>query len=327
MNVFVTGGGGFIGSHLVEDQLHRGRKVRSFDVQHPFQQQWRDHPHLQLIHGDIRDAALLRQALDGVDLVFHLASAHLSLTTSEEDYWAINVKATEDFVRLCQLAGVKRFIHCSSVGIYGTIAQPPANEESPCYPELVYEKTKLAGEQAVSQCYRDTGLPISIVRPVWVYGPHCPRTAKLFRAVRKGNFIMVGNGQTWRHCVYVADLVAGLNLCAEHDAAIGQTFIIGDHVAVTVRQLVEEIASIMQVPPPRIRVPFSVMVPISKIVEVLFTLRGKEPPLSSRSLRFFTSNSSCDITKAKTLLNFTPQVTLKDGLQRTYAYLRQAGQL
>jgi nucleoside-diphosphate-sugar epimerase len=138
---------------------------------------------------------------------------------------------------------------------------------------------------------------------------------------------MIGNGQTWRHCVYVADLVEGLNLCAEHDAATGQIFIIGDHMAVTIRQLVEEIASIMHIPPPRIRVPLSLMVPVCKIVEVLFTLRGKEPPLSPRSLRFFTSNSSCDITKAKTLLNYIPQVPLRDGLQRTYAHLQQAGQL
>jgi nucleoside-diphosphate-sugar epimerase len=327
MNVLVTGGGGFIGSHLVEDQLHRGRKVSSLDLQHSFLQPWSGHPYLQLIHGDIRDTALLRQALDGVDVVFHLASAHLSLTTSEEDYWAINVKATEELVRLCQRAGVKRFIHCSSVGVHGEIATPPADEDSPCRPDLLYEKTKLAGEQAIARFSRETAYPIAIVRPVWVYGPRCPRTAKLFRAIRKGRFIMVGAGQTWRHCVYISDLLEGLNLCAERDEAIGETFIIGDDAAVTVQQLVAEIATVMSVPPPRIRLPLALMVPVCIGAETVFTLMGKEPPLSRRSLKFFTNNTSFDVTKAKALLQFAPQVTLREGLRRTYEYLAKAGQV
>jgi nucleoside-diphosphate-sugar epimerase len=327
MNVLITGGGGFIGSHLVEDQLRRGRTVTALDLDLSSLQRCDPHPHLRLIQGDICDNALVQQALAGIDLVFHLASAHLSLITPEQGYWDVNVKAAEELVRLSRMAGVKRFIHCSSVGIYGNIINPPANEQSPCHPELVYEQTKLAGEQALCRFYDRTGYPLSIVRPAWVYGPRCPRTAKLFRAIRKRHFVMVGNGQTQRHCVYISDLVDGLNLCAERDEAVGQTFIIGDHAAVTVQQLVEEIASIMQVPPPWLKVPVGVMAPMCRIVEAVWTVRGKEPPLSQRSLRFFTSNTSCDITKAKTTLQFSPRVSLKDGLQRTYASLQREGSI
>jgi nucleoside-diphosphate-sugar epimerase len=327
MKVLITGGGGFIGSHLVEDQLRRGRRVRTLDLDLSPLRQWRDHPQLELIQGNICNLDLVRQALAGVDLVFHLASAHLSITTSEREYWEVNVKATEDLVHLCRTTGVKRVIYCSSVGIYGEIKHPPATEESACHPDLIYEKTKLAGEQAISRVHQQTGYPVAIARPVWVYGPRCPRTAKLFRAVRKRNFIIVGNGQTWRHCVYVSDLIAGLNLCAQRDEAIGQTFIIGDDSAITVQRLVEEIATVMNVPPPWIRVPLGVMVPVCMLSEALFRLRGKEPPLSKRSLKFFTNNTSFDITKAKTLLQYAPQVTLNDGLRRTYDYFRQAGQI
>ena len=325
MNVLITGGGGFIGSHLVEDQLQRGRTVKAVDLDLSLLNRWGDHPRLQLIQGDIRDKELMRKSLEGIELVFHLASAHLSLVTPERDYWEVNVQGVEELVQLCRIADVKRFIHCSSVGVYGNIVNPPADEESPCHPELVYEQTKLAGEQALCRFYGRTGYPISIVRPVWAYGPRCPRTAKLFRTIRKRHFIMVGNGQTQRHCVYISDLVDGLNLCAEHEEAIGQTFIIGDNAAVTVQQLVEEIAAIMQVPPPWLKVPIGVMAPICRIVEAMWTARGKEPPLSQRSLRFFTGNTSCDITKAKTTLQFSPRVNLKDGLQRTYESLRQDG--
>jgi nucleoside-diphosphate-sugar epimerase len=326
MNVLITGGGGFIGSHLVEDQRRRGRTVTALDLDLSLLQRC-DHPQLRLIEGDIRNKNLLQHALPGIDLVFHLASAHLSLITSEQGYWDVNVKAAEDLVQLSHTAGVKRFIHCSSVGVYGNILNPPANEESPCHPDLIYEQTKLAGEQALRRFHDRTGYPLSIVRPVWVYGPRCPRTAKLFRAIRKGHFVMVGNGRTQRHCIYISDLVEGLNLCAERDEAIGQTFIIGDAAAVTVQQLVKEIASVMKVPPPWLKVPIGVMTPICRVVEAVWTARGKEPPLSQRSLRFFTGNTSCDITKAKTTLQFSPRVSLKDGLQRTYASLQQAGSI
>jgi nucleoside-diphosphate-sugar epimerase len=187
----------------------------------------------------------------------------------------------------------------------------------------VYEKTKLAGEQAVRRFSQQTAYPIVIVRPVWVYGPRCPRTAKLFRAIRKRTFLLVGSGQTLRHCIYISDLVEGFELCAQREEAIGQTFIIGDHSAITVGQLVEEIAATINVPPPRIKVPLWIMAPVCAISEALFKAKGKEPPVSHRSLKFFTNNTSFDITKARTLLNFAPQVSLKDGLRQTSRYLLQ----
>jgi dihydroflavonol-4-reductase len=327
MRVLVTGAGGFIGSHLVEDQLKKGRRVRALDLDLSVFKAWEDAPELQLIQGDIRHRNLIERSLEGVDIVFHLASAHLSVTIPEKDYWNINVHAAAEIVRLSAMAGVKRFIHCSSVGIYGNVTAPTANEESSCEPDLVYEKTKLAGEQAVLRASQEMGCPLTIVRPVWVYGPGCPRTAKLFRAIRKGRFIMAGSGKTLRHCIYISDLIEGFELCAQRPEAVGETFIFGDGAAVTVQQLVSEIAAVMNVSPPRIKIPIPMMAPACAISEVFFKLLGREPPLSTRSLKFFTNNTSFDITKAKTLLQFAPRVTLRDGLRQTYEYLMRDGQL
>jgi nucleoside-diphosphate-sugar epimerase len=329
MNVLVTGGGGFIGSHLVEDQLRKGRKVIALDLDlnlsslngSPARAQ------LQKIRGDIRNKELVERSLAGVDIVFHLASAHLSLTTSEKDYWDINVTAAKDLVDLCRTAGVKRFIHCSSVGIYGDVIGAPADEESSCRPDLVYDKTKLAGEQGVARFYQETGYPISIVRPVWVYGPRCPRTNKLFRSIRSQRFPMIGDGGNLRHCIYVSDLVDAFELCATRDEAVGQTFIFGDETAVTVAQLVNEIALVMNVAPPKIKIPLKMANSICSVTESLFRVAGKEPPLSKRSLKFFTNNTSFDITKAKRLLGFVPQVSLRDGLMLTYDHLSRQGQI
>jgi nucleoside-diphosphate-sugar epimerase len=327
MKVLVTGGGGFIGSHLVEDQLRKGRNVTALDLDLSFLKEMAEDAKLRKIVGDIRNRDLVAESLVGVDLVFHLAGAHLSLTTSEHDYWEINVKATESLVELCRTAGVKRFIHCSTVGVYGDVKNAPADEESACAPDLVYDKSKLAGEQVIAKFYRETSYPISIIRPAWVYGPRCPRTAKLFRSIARQRFPMVGAGFNLRHCIYVSDLIDGFELCASRDEAVGQTFILGDDTAVTVAQLVNDIATVMNVPSPRIKVPLRIAVPICALTELVFQAGGKEPPLSKRSLKFFTNSTSFDIGKAKTLLEFVPKVTLKDGLERTYDYLVRHGQL
>jgi nucleoside-diphosphate-sugar epimerase len=327
MNVLITGGGGFIGSHLVEDQLKKGRNVRALDLDFSFLDGMAGHAELQKIVGDIRNRDLVGRSLAGVDLVFHLASAHLSLRTSDQEYWDINVRAAESLVDLCRTAGVKRFIHCSSVGIYGDVTGAPADEESSCRPDLVYDKTKLAGEQAIARFYRQTKYPISIVRPAWVYGPRCPRTARLFRSIARQHFPMIGGGRNLRHCIYISDLIDAFDLCASREEAVGQTFIFGDEKAVTAAQLVNEIALVLKVPSPRIKLPLPLAVPICALTEVLFKATGKEPPLSKRSLKFFTNNTSFDITKAKTLLQFSPRVALSDGLRRTYDYLLQHGQI
>jgi nucleoside-diphosphate-sugar epimerase len=327
MTVLITGAGGFIGSHLVEAQLKKGKRVRALDLDLSILKPWVNIGDLELIHGNIRNRDLMVQALKGIDVVFHLASAHLSVRAPEEAYWEVNVRAAEELVRLCQLAGVKRFVHCSTVGIYGNLTHLPGDEESPLNPDLIYEKTKLAGERAVLRVAQETGCPVTIVRPVWVYGPRCPRTAKLFRAIRKRTFIMLGDGRTLRHCVYISDMVDGFDLCAQRDEAIGQSFIIGDQSAITVEELVHEIAAVVQAPPPKIRLPVGLMAPACIALEALFKLRRSEPPLSTRTLKFFTNNTSFDITKAQRLLGFAPQVSLNDGLKRTYDYLLQHDQI
>ena len=325
MNVLVTGGGGFIGSHLVEDQLKKGRKVTALDLDFSSLNGSAAHGQLQKITGDIRNKELMERALARVDVVFHLASAHLSLTTSQKDYWDINVAATKVLVDLCRTSGVKRFVHCSSVGIYGDVVDAPANEESSCAPDLVYDRTKLAGEQGVTRFYQETGYPISIIRPVWVYGPRCPRTNKLFKSIGREHFPMIGAGRNLRHCVYISDLAAAFDLCATRDEAVGQTFIIGDEAAVTVAQLVTEIGLVMNVAPPKIKIPIKLARPLCSITESVFRVVGKEPPLSKRTLEFFTRNTSFDITTAKTVLGFTPRVSLRDGLKLTYEHLSRQG--
>src|SRR5690606_18199305 len=144
---------------------------------------------------------------------------------------------------------------CSSVGVFGDIKNPPADEASECHPDIPYEQSKLAGERAVLDYAERSGYDVVVVRPAWVYGPGCPRTAKLFRTIEKGRFFFVGDGRTLRHPVYIEDMVRGFEVAATHERALSNTFIIAGPRAVTLEELTGEIARCMDVAPPKLRLP------------------------------------------------------------------------
>jgi nucleoside-diphosphate-sugar epimerase len=318
--VLITGAAGFIGRHLVERQRALGRHVRALDLHAP------DVPpgdgRLEVLLGDVTDPSLQARALEGVDVVFHLASAHLAVRIPEAMYWRINVHCLPGLIERSRRAGVKRVVHVSTVGVFGSITGPPADETRACHPELVYERTKYEGELVVRRMFEATGLPIVIVRPAWVYGPGCPRTRKLFGTVRKGRFVFVGDGRTLRHCLYIDDLLDGLELCATKDVAVGGTYILADAAPVTLEALIGEIARIVGVSPPRRHVPAWLMAATGRLAELAFRPLGKEPPLSSRTLRFFTGNTAFDVSRARAELGFSARYDVPSGLRAYAAWLR-----
>ena len=321
MNALITGGGGFIGSHLVDSQLALGHRVRTVDLQAERLAHVVHHPDLEVVVGDIRDQALMQGLVEGIDVVYHLASAHLDVTLSHAHYWAVNVEATTNLLQVAHQAGVQRVVHCSSVGVIGDVKNPPADENSACHPTNIYEWTKLAGEQAALQFAGKTGFPIVVARPAWVYGPSCPRTQKLFRTIGKGQFVMFGNGRTLRHPIYVSDAVRGLELCAETESVTGQVYIIAGKKPVTIETLVRMIAEVLEVRPPAVRLPVSVGKTAGHALQLAFGLLGRQPPFSRRSLDFFLKDNAYDISKAECELGFHPRVDLRAGLIETLHWL------
>jgi len=124
-----------------------------------------------------------------------------------------------------------------------------ATEISPLHPEIPYEQTKLAGERALLRAHADTGLPVIVLRPAWVYGPGCERTEKLFRSIAGGRFVVSGKRDSMRHCIYIRDMVEAFELAAHAGQAVGEVFIVGDEKAVPVSTLVDEITRLTAVAP------------------------------------------------------------------------------
>jgi nucleoside-diphosphate-sugar epimerase len=263
----------------------------------------------------------MRELLTGVNVVFHLASAHLQISLPESEYWDVNVHSLPHLLELAQQRGVERFVHVSSVGLYGNLKNLPADEESECEPQSIYGETKLAGEAEVLRCSKENNFPVVIIRPAWVYGPYCPRTLKIYRTLRKGMFIMIGNGENFRHPLYITDMLDSFRLAMERDEAVGEVFVIAGEEAITTNKLVESFCTIMKLRQPRLRIPYSLGVAMASACEVFWGLAGKEPPISRRSLEFFDTNNAFDITKGKRLLGFLPKFSFQNGLYKTRDWL------
>ena len=324
MKVLVTGGTGFIGSHLVEKLVLEGNQVKVLDWGEYNIRYLQKLKGMEFIKGDLRNKQVIEKALRDVEVVYHLASIHLAVGVSDKEYWEVNVGGTEKILKACLKRNLKRFIHCSSVGVLGNIDKPPADESYPYNPDTIYERTKAQGEQTALR-YGEKGIPVVVARPAWVYGPRCPRTLRLFRALKKRRFFFFGNGQTLRHPVYVGDFVRGLELCGEIKEAVGQIYIIGDEKAVTVEELIRVFARTLGVKAPRVHFPASPMRALGFLTEVVCKRFGVEPPFSRRTMDFFTKNYSFDISKAKKELNYKPQVSLDEGLRMSLEWFKENG--
>lgn len=323
MRILITGAGGFIGSHLVEDQLRRGHEVTALDIHSDVLKPWIGNPNLKVVEGDFTDRERIDPLLEGQEVCFHLASAHLEKDVDESYFFRVNVQGARDFVERCQKAGVRRFVHCSSVGVYGDIKNPPADENSEMHPDVPYEKSKLAGEKAILEYVRDSGYNLVIVRPAWVYGPRCPRTERLFRTIKKGRFFFVGDGKTLRHPIYIDDMNEGFYLAAEKETIPGDIFIMGGPRPVTLRELADEIARCEGVKPPGLQLPHALVMAGCVFLEEGAKIFKFNPPFTRRSMKFYTGNTAFTIEKAEKDLGFCPKIELAEGLGKTYQWLKQ----
>lgn len=317
----VTGAGGFLGRYLTAALLEQGERVRALDTHVDALGGLAASPRLELVTADVCDPEVQARALRGVQTVFHLAAAHLGVSAGEEEFRRVNVDGSRTLAIASSAAGVRRFVHCSSVGVYGSIPSPPADEDSPCRPELVYERTKLEGEMEV-RAASEQGLDVVILRPVWIYGPGCGRTEKLLSSIRKGRFLVAGSGEGLRHCISIWDAVDAFLLARDADVESGTVLIVGDRRPVTVRELVDTIAQVVDARPPR-AIPFALFAVIAAGAEAAFRPLGKEPPVSRRTLRFFTGNTAFDVTRARNELGFSARDDLATGLRRTDRWLRE----
>ncbi len=262
----VTGGAGFIGSHLVDVLLARGCRVRVLDnlvngtlynLQHHL-----DNPLFDLTRGSVVDPFDVRQAMQGVDTVFHLACLGVrhSLAHPHENH-RVNAEGTLLLLETARVMGVRRFVHCSSSEVYGTATSVPMNEEHPTRPCTVYGASKLAGEAYARAYHLSYGLPVVIIRPFNTYGPRSHHEGdagemipkSIVRAMNGREILVFGDGSQTRDFTYVEDTAAGLALAAECDAMVGRTLNIGCRFEIAIADLAHMLLHLVGNPQASIR--------------------------------------------------------------------------
>jgi nucleoside-diphosphate-sugar epimerase len=175
--------------------------------------------------------------------VYNIAAIYRSAGVPAEAYRAINRTAVGSLVEAASAAGVRRVVHCSTVGVHGDVEHPPANEDAPLKPGDIYQVTKLEGEQWARETAGRCGIELTIVRPSGIYGPGDRRLFKLFKNVVRG-FPILGSGQIYYHLTYIDDLVEGFLLCGEHPAAANRTYILAGGEVTTLNDLVRLTADV-----------------------------------------------------------------------------------
>jgi dihydroflavonol-4-reductase len=330
VTVLVTGATGFTGGHLAQHLITAGDAVRA--LVRPGSRARFDASPLPSkgvvpFEGDLVDAASLERAVDGVDIVYHIAATYREAGQPDSAYRAINIEGTKHLLEAAKAAGVKRVVHCSTGGVHGHIANPPANEDAPFNPGDVYQDTKLEAEQLARQFGDAHGLDVVVARPIGIYGPGDTRFLKMFRGLARGNFPMIGNGRPFYHLTFIDDLVEGFRLCGTVPAAKGRTYILAGPRYTTLEQLVHMVAKELNVKPPRVHMPVWPFWTAGLLCEMVCVPLGIEPPIFRRRVDFYTKSRAFDTTRARTEIGFAPKVDLEEGISRTANWYRAEGLL
>jgi nucleoside-diphosphate-sugar epimerase len=328
MKALVTGAGGFTGGHLVRYLAAQGDDVRAMvrDASRAPAFDEQDSPgRVEIVTGDLTDVRTLERAMQGVDVVYNIAARYREANLTAATYRAVNATAVEAIVTMAPGAGVRRVVQCSTVGVHGDIANPPANEEAPLRPGDVYQETKLEGERLGREAAARSGVDLVIARPTGIYGPGDRRLFKLIGGVARGRFLMLGPGRNFYHLTYVDDLSAGFRLCGTVPAAAGRTYILAGGEVTTLADLIAIIAEVAGVAGPRVRLPVTPFWLAGAVCEALCAPFGIEPPIYRRRVDFFRKSRAFDASRARAELGYAPVVGLCEGIGRTLRWYRDQG--
>ena len=325
MRIALTGGTGYTGSRLIERLRARGHEVTA--LARPGSPRSVADPEVAWVEGELSRPDALARLVEGAAAVAHVAAVYRTAGHPDAYYRDVNVGGTERLLEAAARAGVGRFVHTSTVGVHGDVRNPPADESAPFEPGDVYQETKAEAESMAMRFHRERGLPVVVVRPGAIYGPGETRLLKLFRAIARRRYAVVGSGRPHYHLVYIDDLLDGYERALSHPAAPGEAFIVAGPRSVSQTELARTIARHTDGRVLPVHIPVAPIHLAGDLCEAICVPFEIEPPLHRRRVDFWTKNRSFSIEKARRVLGYEPRVDVDEGIARTAAWYRQAGWL
>ena len=326
MRVMVTGATGFVGSHLVEALCEKKVQVNVF-TRKSSNDKWITGLPLNRHYGDMSDPESLRDALDGVETVFHLAG--VTKAYDEKTYIKVNAEGTKHLLDAClaMSSPPKRIVIVSSLAAAGPSTKDrPKKESDPCEPVSPYGRSKRMTEE-VAAFYTER-LSIVIVRPPAVYGPRDGDFLSSFKLIKKGWDVIPGSGDMILSLIHARDLADGIILASEADVPSGEKFFLSDGEIHSWTKVAAAMGKVMGVSVQTIHIPAFVAKTAALFSEFTSRLHGQPPVLNRQRVNeWLYKYWTCDITSAEERIGFEPRISLIEGLEDTYKWYHSQGWL
>lgn len=319
MLVFITGATGFIGGHIARRVVERGDNIKCL-VRPSSNVKALEGMGASLVRADITDKEALKRALEGVDIVYHSA-AIVGEWISKKDARRINVQGTLNLLEASLDAGVKRFIHVSSLAVLGMRHHHNTPADAPYrMTGDIYSDTKIESERIVMDFYRKHGLPIVVIRPGFVFGANdrrfLPRVLKL---IKEKKFIFLGDGSNIMNLVYIDNLVDALIQASLKKEAVGHAYNVTNRDKVTMRDFIFMMCDILRLERPRKSMPLPLAKFLAATLETISRLiKKKEAPLLTKArVKVSGLNLDYDISKTVNELGYDSKISIREGLEKT----------
>ena len=323
MKVAITGATGFIGMHLVRAILKRGWRIKALVLDND-RADTLEKLGVEIFRGNLTQ----RESLDGfpgdVNIVYHLAGQLGGTKTDYRQMYSVNVEGTKNLLDRCVKSKIRSFIHCSAAGVVGIKGKVEVNETAQYAPESPYEVSKCYGERLVLDYSVKYGLPVTVLRPCFVYGPGDLHKLRLFRAIGKRKFRLIGDGSALWHPTFIDDVIQGFLLAAENEPR-GEVFNIAGPAWISMREFAETIAACLGTTVPKLKIPTRMAYLAASCLEMACRNLNIDPPLTRGRVKFLTTNFCLDISKSRDVLGYVPRVEPAEGVKRTVRWYKEHG--
>ncbi|MHB8788728.1 MAG: NAD-dependent epimerase/dehydratase family protein [Desulfobulbaceae bacterium] len=315
--VLVTGATGFTGKDLTRKLVAAGLKVSAVARASSDLAPLKDLD-IKWFRGDVFDERVMKEAVAGQHYIFHVAAAFREAKSTEQDYWNVHVRSTQIIAEeALKNPEFKRYVHVSTIGVHGHIANPPATEEYPFGPGDGYQRTKLEAEQWLNNFAAERNFPYTIIRPAAIYGPGDRRLLKLFKMAMKPLFILLGQGKCMYHLVHVDDLTNTFIIAATHPRAQGETFISGADEPIGIADIARTVAGHFGRSIRVVRLPIGPFFLLADVCEAVCKPLKIEPPIYRRRVAFYSKDRHFDVSKMRNVLGYQPRHSNSDGIIET----------
>jgi dihydroflavonol-4-reductase len=322
MKAFITGGTGFIGSHMVDHLLRQGDWEIDCLVRSDLK--WLEGRDVHISKGDLFDLALLNKQLEGVDVVFHSAGVVKAPTVAAFERG--NVEATENLLRLAIKNKVPKVVILSSLAAAGPSQGIPLRESDPMQPVSRYGESKKRMEEMIKKVAHEpesAATSITIIRPPAVYGPREQDILTIFKMTAKGVCPIIGDGSsTPISMVHVKDLIQGMELAAKYQNDGLQTYYISGDLPITWDQFRLSAGRALGKKVKALNINPKWVQKIAAGVETVAGIFGSYPVLNREKAKEMVLEWTCSIEKARTELNFQPKISLDEGMYETIQWYK-----